>query len=177
MKYVVEGDPESTVRVIAYEDLQCSDCSVYRRMLDDTLLPKYASKVAFEHRDFPLPKHSWARQAAVARRYLGSVNPEAGIAFRRYCLERLAEITPKNFNAKLCAFAKDNGADPEKAAAALQDRSIDKQVQDEFQEGVARGVARTPTVFVNRQPFIEKFSFEEISKSIDAALRATSKAK
>ncbi|NWF85183.1 MAG: thioredoxin domain-containing protein, partial [Bryobacteraceae bacterium] len=56
----VEGNPSSPVRVVIYEDLQCSDCAAFRKMLDEKLLPRYGSKVAFEHRDFPLAKHSWA---------------------------------------------------------------------------------------------------------------------
>ena len=87
------------------------------------------------------------------------------------------EITAENFEAKLREFAKANGADPDKAVAALSDPELAKIVEEEFQEGVARGVARTPTVFVNGEPFIETFTFEDISKSIDAALAATNKAK
>ena len=48
--------------------------------------------------------------------------------------------------------------------------SLARIVEEEFKEGVARGVARTPTVFVNGEPFIETFTFEDISQAIDAAL-------
>ena len=64
-EYVVEGNKSSAVRVIAYEDLQCPDCAVYRKMLDEKLLPKYGGTVAFEHREFPLRKHQWARPASI----------------------------------------------------------------------------------------------------------------
>jgi protein-disulfide isomerase len=50
-------------------------------------------------------------------------------------------------------------------------------VEQEYREGVARGVSRTPTVFVNGEPFIETFTYEEISKGIDAALAAAGKDK
>ncbi len=73
--YIVEGDKTSTVRVIAYEDLQCPDCAVYRKMLDEKLLPEYGGSVAFEHREYPLRKHQWARQASIAARYFGSLKP------------------------------------------------------------------------------------------------------
>lgn len=63
---LVEGLPESRVRVLIYEDLQCPDCAAFRRMMDEKILPRYASEVAFVHRDFPLAKHAWARKAAVA---------------------------------------------------------------------------------------------------------------
>ena len=176
-EYVVEGNKASAVRVIAYEDLQCPDCAVYRKMLDEELLPKYGGAVAFEHREYRLRKHQWARPASIAARYFGTLKPETGIAFRRYCANYLMEITAENFEAKLREFAKANGADPDKVIAALSDPGFAKIVEEEFQEGVARGVARTPTVFVNGEPFIETFTLEDLSKSIDAALAATNQVK
>jgi protein-disulfide isomerase len=176
-EYVVEGNPSSTVRVIAYEDLQCSDCATYRKMLDEKLLPKYGKTVAFEHRDYPLPKHKAARPAAIAARHFDALKPELGIAFRRYCFAQLDQTTPENFVEKVRQFASANGADPDKAVAALKSPALAKLVEAEYQEGIARGIARTPTVFVNGEPFIERFTFEEISKSIDAALSATPKNK
>jgi protein-disulfide isomerase len=176
-EYVVEGNPRSTVRVITYEDLQCGDCATYRRMLDEQLLPKYEKKVAFEHREFPLPKHKWARPASIAARHLDRVDPKLGIAFRKYAMKNQVDITAENFSAKLREFANANGAHGTKAVAALADPALLKAVEQDYQEGIARGVARTPTVFVNGEPFIEQFTFEDISKSIDAALAATAKSK
>ena len=65
-QHVIEGALQSPVRVLIYEDLQCPDCTDFRRMLDTQLLPRYAAKVRFEHRDFPLAKHVWARKAAIS---------------------------------------------------------------------------------------------------------------
>jgi protein-disulfide isomerase len=167
----------SPVRVIAYEDLQCGDCAAYRAMLDEKLLPTYGSSVAFEHREFPLPKHTWARQAAVSARYFETICPELGIAFRRFCLENRSAVAPEAFLGAVRNFAERNGADPAKALAAIEDAALQNEVEQEYREGVARGVSRTPTVFVNGEPFIETFTFEEISESIDAALAAAEKGK
>jgi protein-disulfide isomerase len=170
---VVEGNPKSAVRVITYEDLQCSDCAVWRKMMDEKVLPKYSGTVAFEHRDFPLPKHPWAKPASIAARYFDSVSPKVGIEFRQWAMANQTSITPETFDAKLSEWAKSHGQDPAKAVAALKDAALTKAVQEDYEEGVARGVARTPTVFVNGEPFIETFTVEEISKGIDAALAAT----
>lgn len=168
--YPVEGNPASTVRVIVYEDLQCPDCAVFRTMMDDILLPKYGTKVAFEHREFPLAKHKYARPASVAARYFGSIKPELGVEFRKYLYTNLKSVTPENFPSKVEEFAQKHGTDPGKAVAALKDKKVADAVEQDFQEGIARGVSRTPTVFVNGEPFIERFTADEISKSIDAAL-------
>jgi protein-disulfide isomerase len=167
---VVEGLAESRVRVLIYEDLQCTDCAEFRRMMDDKLLPRYATRVAFVHRDFPLAKHTWAREAAVAARYFAERKPELGLAFRRQTMASIEQTTTDNFKERLAQFARANGVDPAAAVAALGDAHLASLVDRDFQDGVARGVVHTPTVFVNGQAFIEHVSFEEISAALDDAL-------
>jgi len=168
----VEGNPKSVVRVVAYEDLQCPDCAVYRAMMDAQLLPKYGQTVAFEHRDFPLAKHAWAKRAAVAARYCDRIRPSLGADFRQYLMRHQKEITAENFDSKTSEWAAEHSVDPVKLRSAMQDSGLVKLVEEDYQEGVARGVARTPTVFVNGEPFIETFTAAEISASIDAALKS-----
>ena len=60
--------------------------------------------------------------------------------------------------------------DPAAALAALNDTRLAGLVERDFQDGVARGVSKTPTVFVSGKPFIETFSFEDLSHALDDAL-------
>lgn len=167
----MEGNLNSAVRVVVYEDLQCPDCAIYRKMMDEQLLPKFGAIAAFEHRDFPLEKHKWARKAAIAARFFQSSNPATALEFRRLVMSHQTEIDPDNFNARPSEFAKKHGIDSGKVMAALDEAKYAKPVEDDYQDGIARGVSKTPTVFVNGEPFIERFEFEELAKSIDAALR------
>ncbi len=166
----VEGNPASTVRVIVYEDLQCSDCAAFRVMLDKQLLPKYGSVIAVEHRDFPLAKHAWAKRAAVAARYFDELRPGLGFEFRRMVMGMQEQITAANFDERLSEFALSHDADPAKVKEALSDERLVKLVERDLEDGIARGVARTPTVFVDGEPFIETFTVAEISKGIDSAV-------
>jgi protein-disulfide isomerase len=169
-KAVVDGLASSAVRVIAYEDLQCPDCATFRKMLDEKLLAAYGAKVAFEHRDFPLPKHSWARPGAVVARFFHEVSPDLGIDWRRHLLFSIRATTSENFLDRLKAFASQHGVAPERAVAALEEARYREMVEKDCQDGVSRGVSRTPTLFVDGQPFVETFTFEQLSKAIDAAL-------
>lgn len=169
-EHLTEGAAQSPVRVIVYEDLQCPDCADFRVMLDEKLLPRFAEKVRFEHRDFPLAKHAWARKAAIAARFFDETKPGLGLAYRKYSLANLREITAGNFDECLAQFAKDHGADAQKAVAALTDARLAALVEKDYQEGVARGVAHTPTVLVNGRPFIETFAVEEVARAIDDEL-------
>lgn len=167
----IEGNRRSPVRVVIYEDLACSDCANFRAVMDETLLPRFAATVAFEHRDFPLPKHIWARRAAIAARHFERGNGEMSVAWRRFALKNLREITDANFNEYLERFAREQKADAAAAVKALADPALAAAVEQDYQEGVARGISRTPTVLVNGLPFIEKFPLEEIVNAIAAAVK------
>ena len=158
------------MRAVIYEDLLCPDCADFRRMLDDKLLPRYAGKVAFVHRDFPLAKHAWARRAAIAARFFADRKPELALEYRRYAMANQGATNDANFNTRLAEFAKAHDIDPDAAIAALSNGRYAELVEQDYQDGVSRGVVHTPTVFVNGKPFVETFSFEEISKGIDEAL-------
>jgi protein-disulfide isomerase len=172
-QHLMEGAANSPVRVVIYEDLQCPDCADFRTMLDQRLLPRYAATVRFEHRDFPLAKHAWARKAAIAARFFEEAQPGLGIAYRKYALANLRAINVDNFNAVLSEFAQGHGVDPAQAVAALGNETLATLVEKDYQEGVARGIAKTPTVLVNGKPFIETFAFEDVAKAIDAELAAS----
>ena len=171
-QHLMEGAAKSPVRVLIYEDLQCPDCADFRRVLDTQLLPRYSATVRFEHRDFPLAKHAWARTAAIAARFFEETRPGLGLEYRKYTMGHQPEINADNFNDQLSLFAREHGVDPSKAVAALADQRLAGQVEKDFEEGTARGIAHTPTVLVNGKPFIETFSFEEVAAAIDAELAA-----
>jgi protein-disulfide isomerase len=172
-QHLMEGAAQSTVQVLIYEDLQCPDCADFRTMLDQQLLPRYAATVRFEHRDFPLAKHAWARKAAIAARFFEEAQPGLGVVYRKYALANLRNINLDNFNAMLSQFAAGHGVDSAQAVDALSDPRLAALVEKDYQEGVARGIAKTPTVLVNGKPFIETFAFEDVAKAIDAELAAS----
>lgn len=175
MARLIEGDPQAAVRIVVYEDLQCGDCHTFREMLDQKILPKYGQRVAVEHRDFPLTKHAWAKPAAVAARHFERENPKLALEFRRVTLANRATIKADSLGQHVAQFARQFGSDPVKAVEAMKDVNLIKQVEDDFNEGLARGVTKTPSVFVDGEPFIETFTFDEIAKGIDAALPPSKK--
>jgi protein-disulfide isomerase len=167
---VVEGNPSSPVRVLIYEDLQCSDCANFELLLEEKILPKYGSRVAFIHRDFPLGKHDWARPAAMATRWVWEQDSRAGIAIRRELMAEQNSVTLQNLKAWLTEFAARNGIDRKGILDALNDKAIAAAVDQDLQGGVARGVSRTPTVYVGGQPFVETILYEDLARALDAAL-------
>lgn len=168
----VEGNSEGTVRVVAFEDLQCKDSAVWRQMLDNVLLPRFASTIAFESRDFPLEKHHWAESAAIVCRRLTASSPTLGLDFRRYCYQHLSEITAENFPEKIVVYAEAHGLNSEDISISVRNVDFQRAVEMDKTEGYRWGVKRTPTVFVRERPFIETFNVAEIVAAIDEALRS-----
>jgi len=170
---LTEGDPESPVRVVTYEDLQCKDCAWLRRKMDELILPEFGGHVAFEHRDFPLDKHDWAREASMAARFFSTIGYGTAIAFRRTILSEISIITKESLRGWVREFAVDYGVDADAAEASMSDPRIAAAIDADVEAGLARGVEKTPTVFVGGRMFVEWVPLDELSKSIEAEVERT----
>ncbi|HUQ91896.1 MAG TPA: thioredoxin domain-containing protein [Bryobacteraceae bacterium] len=160
---LIEGHAVSNVRVVIYEDLQCKDCAWFRTKMDEVLLPAYSDRAAFEHREFPLPKHSWARLAAIAARYYPG---ELGVVFRREIQADREGITA----ASLPLWIRDFADRHRTTEALLEDPSLIAAVEGDYQMGLAREVKKTPTLFLDEQIFVERISMEKLMGAINKAL-------
>jgi len=167
---VVEGNPASPVKVLIYDDLQCSDCARFRRLLDEKILPKYGTKVAFIHRDFPLGKHDWARPAALAARWVYEQSSELGITVRRELLAEQDSITSQSLKQWLIDFAYRNHLDPKGIVDSLSDQRLGTLVDQDRQAAVARGLSHTPTVYAGGLAFVETIIYEDLARALDDAL-------
>ena len=167
---VIEGNPASPVKVVIYEDLQCGDCARFRTLLDEKILPKYGAKVAFIHRDFPLGKHDWARQAAVAARWVWEQDHTYGIAIRKEILAEQDHITLHNLPGWLQGFAARNHLDEKAIVDSLTDPRLNTLIIQDRQSAVARDVTRVPTVYVRGIPIVETILYDDLARELDQAL-------
>jgi protein-disulfide isomerase len=156
--------------VVVWEDLQCRDCAQFRMTLDLYLIPRYQGRVAFEHRDFPLPKHDWAFPAAVAARYLDTIQAGLGERLRRELLANIHRISAAGFEGFLSGFAHARGAGPDATVGSLTDPRWVGAVAADVQAGQALGIVKTPTEVIGDVRFIESFDVEDVIAAIDAAL-------
>ncbi len=169
---LIEGHAHSRVRAVIYDNLQCSDCLTLHNMLHETLLPAYGGNVTFEYRDFPSVKHIWARPLAVAARYLAVQDPGVALQFRGQALNAIQVIRVSGLESFLREFAAANGIDAGQMIAGMADSGLALAVEADCQEGMERGVRKTPTLYVNGQAFIEHFTVEEVSKALEESLNS-----
>lgn len=172
----VAGNPSSGFQVVAYEDLQCPDCEIYHTMLREQVLPQFGDRAAFIFKDFPLPRHDWAIQAAVAARFLASRNVAAAMEFRRLCLFHREAISGRQLNDVLKNFAEDHSMDPDEVALAVTEPEYRAAVDQDIEEAQSLKITNTPTVLVDKVRFVEQFPVKEFMSHIKKGLRAYEKA-
>lgn len=167
---MVEGNPDATVKVLIYSDLQCDYCQSFRTILDEKLLPKYGKTVAFVHRDFPLPRHKWAREASMAARWVWEQNPRAGVVFRRELLAEQSHITESSLKPWLIQFADRNKLSEQGIVAAMTDTRLGALVDGDVQSATVRGIKTVPTVIVAGKTFSETIVYDNVAQALDQAL-------
>lgn len=167
-----EGFKAGLVSVVIYEDLECPDCAFFQPTLD-SVIQKYKGRVTFIHKDFPLIRHNWAREAAVASRFFATRNVTLALNYRHSVLASQSKIINEaNFLDHLRRFADEHGVRPASALNGLKDPRFEAIVQADCVEGVRAHIEHTPTVLVGSKRFVERIGAEELSLAIDAELAA-----
>jgi protein-disulfide isomerase len=167
---VIEGNPSAAVKVTIYDDLQCGYCQTLRTMLDEKLLPRYGTQVAFIHRDLPLGRHDWARSAAMVARWIYEQNPSLSIVFRRELLAEQEHITRATLKPWVVEFAVRNKLGEQGITTALTDPRLATIVDQDIQLATARGIKKIPAVYVAGQSFVETIVYDDLARVIDQAL-------
>jgi len=109
----------------------------------------------------------------MAARFFSTIGYGTAIAFRRTILSEISIITKESLRGWVREFAVDYGVDPDAAEASMRDPRIAAAIDADVQAGLARGVEKTPTVFVGDRMFVEWMPLEEFGKAIAAEVERT----
>lgn len=162
-------DPEnSTVTFVEFLDFECEACGAAYPYVEE-LRSEYGDRVTFVMRYFPLPSHLNSKNAAVAAEAAAQQGQLE--AMYKKLFESQAEWGEKQDSqaALFRTYAVDMGLDMAQYDADIADPSTLERVKSDFDDGVALGVASTPTMFVN-DVLVELTSFEDIRTAIEDAL-------
>ncbi|HUQ49998.1 MAG TPA: thioredoxin domain-containing protein [Terriglobales bacterium] len=155
------------VAIIVFEDLQCPDCARAAPLLKQA---GEQHKVPVVHRDFPLPMHNFAFEAAVIARYFDTKSPKLGEGWRDYVFQNQQTLTPGNIQQMAAKYAKANGS----AMPFLMDpgKKLEAKVRADVALGKKIGIQHTPTIFVVNnstkmaEPFVEVVDRAQLSQII-----------
>jgi protein-disulfide isomerase len=143
------GRPDSPVKIELFTDFQCPACRAFYLDTVTKLLSEYSAgnKVALIFRDFPLPMHPAARNAAKYAIAARSVGHDQWLKAIEYLYECQAEWSYDGRIEAVLARVLSDG-DMDKLRTGFNDPAVEKAVEHTVSLGNSRSVNQTPTFFV-----------------------------
>ena len=164
------GDKNPPVIIYEYSDFQCPFCQrAFQQTYPEILKLVKEGKVRLIFKDYPLPFHEQADEAAVA----------ANCAFQQ---DKYWEMHDKLFETQQSwsgntdpytvfkGYAKDLGLDESDFSKCIADPKMAQEVQDDLAEGSANGVSGTPTFYVNGVQLVGAQPWTAFKQLIDQEL-------
>ena len=158
------GPANAKVQVVEFSDFQCPFCSQAASVVHQ-IRQKYGDKVRFTFRQFPLPMHPNAREAAEAALAAGTQGK-----FWEFH-DRLFKSQSHLDRAALEEHAKETGLNVAAFKKSLDEHKFGPVVDADLKLGEKVQVNGTPSMFVNGQRVANPTNFEAVSALIEAALK------
>ncbi|HTV24693.1 MAG TPA: thioredoxin domain-containing protein [Polyangiaceae bacterium] len=159
------GPENAKVTIVEFSDFQCPFCTRAASVVHQ-IREKYADKVRFVFRQYPLPMHGdahLAAQAALAAHQQGKFWEFHDLLFAN----QRALTRPS-----LEDYAKQVNLDVPRLKKALDDQSLKAAVDADVKLGEEVNVSGTPTLFINGKRVPNPTEFAPVAQLIDAALGA-----
>src|SRR6185312_1719732 len=172
------GNPNATVKVIEYADLECPYCKVFHTTMHQ-IMDYYgqSGNVAWVFRPFPLGQiHSKAPKEAEAAEC--AADQGGSSAFFAY-IDKIYDITPSENNldlAQLPIVAKDVNLNVDTFNSCLSSGKFAQKVQDSYNEAIKAGGQGTPYILITKQgstdaiPLSGAQPYDSMRAAIDAVL-------
>jgi len=172
------GNPNATVKVIEYADLECPYCKVFHTTMHQVMdYYGQSGNVAWVYRPFPLGQiHSKAPKEAEAAEC--AADQGGSQAFFAY-VDKVYAVTPSENNldlTQLPVFAKDIGLNVDTFNSCLSSGKFAQKVQDSYNEAIKAGGNGTPYILITKQgstdaiPLSGAQPYDSMRAAIDAVL-------
>jgi protein-disulfide isomerase/copper chaperone CopZ len=160
----VRGNFDAPVTLVEFSDCECPFCARHYPTLNK-ILKDYEGKVRLVYKHFPLAFHPNAQKAAEA----SECAAEEGKFWEYH--DKLFENFQNGYSLeKFKQWAKELGLNTKKFNDCLDSGKYAKKVQEDYQEGLQKGVNGTPSVFVNGELIVGAVPYEVLKQKIDSLL-------
>jgi protein-disulfide isomerase len=159
------GSENAKVTIVEFSDFQCPFCAKGADITNQ-IKKKYGNKVKIAFKNFPLPFHNHAEQAAVA----GLCANEQGMNYFWKMHDQMFENQDSLDAQGLKKMAKKIGLKPDQFEKCLAENKTLPQVKADMEEGRKLKVKSTPTFFINGQLINGAQPIEVFSEIIDEEL-------
>ncbi len=172
------GNPNAKVKIMAFEDFQCTSCKQYVDTVENQLLTSsYITngQVYYEIMQFPIidansitKESQQAANASMCALEQGKFWAYHDILYANQGVENGGSFNDK----RLVAFAESLGLNMTQFNQCFSANKYKAQIEADYQQGVSLGVNGTPTLFINGKQITPGFvpTYDELKSAIDAAL-------
>ena len=144
------GPANAPVTIVEFGDLECPDCRMEAPLLRQNVPETFPDKVRVVFKNYPLESiHPWAHAAALADRCVYRQGNANFWKFFDWIYQTQDEITPENLNAKILAWAGQNGLNATELGSCIDTKATGPEVEASISEGRELGIHGTPTLFIN----------------------------
>lgn len=162
------GPSDAGITIIEYSDFQCPFCEQAYWMVKYKLLRRYAGKVRFVFKDFPLTQiHPWAMKAALGAQCAFNQGNDAFWGMHDRLFEFQDELKTENIREKLVGFADEIGLDRGDFINCYENEATLPRVKATIEEAEELGLTGTPAFVVNGQLFSGAVPFLVFKKLIE----------
>ena len=169
----IRGNPEAAVTLEEFADFQCPPCSQFAPFAEE-LLREYGSRLRVVFRNFPLPAHEHAREAALAAEAAGFQGKFWEMHDTLY-REQTAWSKAPNARELFESYAGTQGLNMDQFKKDMGSDKARERVDSDHALGDFLGVKVTPTLFINNRPVEpQQKNPEGLRAAINAALNEKS---
>lgn len=143
-----KGKESANVTVVEYSDFQCPFCKRGSQLIPQ-ILEEYDGKIKVFYKQFPLPNHDWALDAAIASLCALKQGNDKFWGFHDLIFENQQDIKLENSGEKFKGFAKKVGLNENDFDKCLGSEEVANRVQADIDEARSIGVSSTPTFIVD----------------------------
>ena len=169
----IRGNPDAPVTLEEFGDFQCPPCGNIAVFIDE-LVKEYGPRLRLVFRNFPLPNHKYAREAALAAEAAGLQGrfwEMHDVLYREQAVWSKADNVRELFD----SYAGMIGLNLDQFKKDMDEEKTKARVESDHERGDSLGVQSTPTVFINnRQLGPNDRTPDGLRASIDAALKQKS---
>lgn len=156
------GNSSASAYLVEFSDFQCPACGTFEPTVK-SLTTKYADRLLFSYRHFPLPQHEQGQPAAMAAEAAskqGKFWEMHGLLFKnqKALSETMYIDLAKQLDLNMVAFEKDR-----------KDSSLSAIISADTESGTNIGVNATPTFFLNGVK-LELADPSDLVRAVDNAL-------
>jgi protein-disulfide isomerase len=171
----IRGNPDAPVTLEEFGDFQCPPCGNFAVFIDE-LVKEYDPLLRLVFRNFPLPNHRYAREAALAAEAAGLQGhywEMHDVLYREQSVWSNADNTRELYE----SYAGMLGLDLNQFKKDMDSDKARQRVEADEARGNSLGIKATPTLFVdNREMGPNDRNPEGARRLIDEAVKAKSPA-